>query len=413
MALHSVAAVRRLLRINTNYAEPLVFIVRHHRANRMTYKAVLDSEGNRIDNRNKFSPLREEVRKAEFLTKAESDVEPDMRQPRKKVIIKPNKPFTDRAATTTTVVEHGRPGAATTMRHSKPATSEQKKPSRVTSGTATSNWNGRTTVPSREHVVNQRVKPVFPKAQEQVNEELKEEEEEEEELVSGKFFIPRYTKIHAWDKSNEHVKLLGKMLSSKRERQESSLVVVEGTRIINDALRAGLKPDVLVFSRVKLLRGLNLDPEGTDYDCYHVPYNNIKLWSDLTTPTGIMAAFSKDRLRQALRQRPAAGRTTLGLSLVCDSVRSPDNLGAVIRAAAAAGARQVVLTRGCVEAWSPKVVRAAAGAHFQVPLVEGVGWEVLENYLEPYPQVVLADLVHNQDSGIMSVKEREAALEQL
>ena len=101
-----------------------------------------------------------------------------------------------------------------------------------------------------------------------------------------------------------------------------------------------------------------------------MPYTNIKLWSDLSTPTGLMAAFSKEKLRQALRPANA-----LRLSLVCDNIRTPDNLGAVMRVAAAAGARQVVLTRGCVEAWSPKVVRAAAGAHFQV------GWVIKQKSL--------------------------------
>ncbi len=62
----------------------------------------------------------------------------------------------------------------------------------------------------------------------------------------------------------------------------------------------------------------------------------------------------------------AAAGSPLRLSLIVDNVRTPDNLGAVMRVAAAAGARQVLLTKGCVEAWSPKVVRAAAGAHFQV-----------------------------------------------
>jgi hypothetical protein len=62
----------------------------------------------------------------------------------------------------------------------------------------------------------------------------------------------------------------------------------------------------------------------------------------------------------------AADVSPLRLSLIVDNVRTPDNLGAVIRVAAAAGARQVLLTKGCVEAWSPKLVRAAAGAHFQV-----------------------------------------------
>ncbi len=40
---------------------------------------------------------------------------------------------------------------------------------------------------------------------------------------------------------------------------------------------------------------------GTDFECYHVPYASIQLWSDLSTPTGLMAAFSKTKLRKALQ----------------------------------------------------------------------------------------------------------------
>ena len=48
-----------------------------------------------------------------------------------------------------------------------------------------------------------------------------------------------------------------------------------------------------VFSREKLLWQLDL-PKDTSSKLYHIPYNNIKMWTDLSTTTGIMAAFSKE-----------------------------------------------------------------------------------------------------------------------
>ena len=100
---------------------------------------------------------------------------------------------------------------------------------------------------------------------------------------------------------------------------------------------------------------------GSDCECFHIPYDNIKLWSDLKTPPGLMAAFDKQQLISSITPFHA-----LPITLVCDNVRSPDNLGAILRVAAGAGVERVLLTRGCVDPWSNKVLRAAAGAHFLV-----------------------------------------------
>ena len=62
-----------------------------------------------------------------------------------------------------------------------------------------------------------------------------------------------------------------------------------------------------------------------------------------------MAAFSREEV-----ERKAVARSCLPLTLICDNIRTPDNLGSVIRVAAAAGARHVITTRGCCSAWSNK-----------------------------------------------------------
>ena len=207
--------------------------------------------------------------------------------------------------------------------------------------------------------------------------------EEKEE----RYDIPRYSKINVWDRDSSNLKTLGKILSSKKDRLSSDSLVLEGTRMIKDAISHGFSPSVLVFSREKAVWQLDL-PKDTPTKLYHIPYNNIRMWTDLTTSPGIMAAFS----RQEIVEKVVA-KSPLPMTLVCDNIRQPDNLGAVLRVAAAAGVQRVVLTPGCVDAWAPKVVRAAAGAHFLVPVVEGVGWDTLA---DRWPMVVLADLLHGE-----------------
>ena len=55
--------------------------------------------------------------------------------------------------------------------------------------------------------------------------------------------------------------------------------------------------------------------------------------------------------------------------VVLDRLQDPGNIGTVIRTAEGAGYRGVICIRGTADVYSPKVVRAAAGALFRVPIL--------------------------------------------
>lgn len=57
-------------------------------------------------------------------------------------------------------------------------------------------------------------------------------------------------------------------------------------------------------------------------------------------------------------------------AVLLDGVQDPGNVGTLMRTAAAAGIRQVLLSPGCAAAWSPKVLRAGQGAHFVLSIHE-------------------------------------------
>jgi TrmH family RNA methyltransferase len=58
-----------------------------------------------------------------------------------------------------------------------------------------------------------------------------------------------------------------------------------------------------------------------------------------------------------------------------EDLQDPGNLGSILRSAAAAGVEEVYLSRKCVQAWSPRVLRAGMGAHFAVRIYEDVDLE--------------------------------------
>jgi TrmH family RNA methyltransferase len=69
----------------------------------------------------------------------------------------------------------------------------------------------------------------------------------------------------------------------------------------------------------------------------------------------------------------------LDLALVIDRLADPGNLGALLRSAYAAGVQAVFLTKDTVDAYNPKVLRGAMGAHFQLPVISSSMPAITEN----------------------------------
>jgi len=69
---------------------------------------------------------------------------------------------------------------------------------------------------------------------------------------------------------------------------------------------------------------------------------------------------------------PSSAPGLHGPSVLLDGVQDPGNVGSILRSAAASGIRQVYCSPGTAFCWSPKVLRAAMGAHFVLDIFEHV-----------------------------------------
>uniref|UniRef100_H3DFL9 RNA 2-O ribose methyltransferase substrate binding domain-containing protein n=1 Tax=Tetraodon nigroviridis TaxID=99883 RepID=H3DFL9_TETNG len=183
-------------------------------------------------------------------------------------------------------------------------------------------------------------------------------------------------------------KRLGRLVSIARSRtfrEHQGKILLEGRRLICDALDAGAVPQMVFFSTADRLRELPLD-KLRRATLIKVKNEDIKVWSDLVTPQGVIAIFSRPDPLTFPDRRPS-----VPLSLVCDNIRDPGNLGTMLRCAAAAGCRDVLLTKGCVDVWEPKVLRAAMGAHFRLPILPSLAWNDIESRLTEALTVHIAD----------------------
>lgn len=104
---------------------------------------------------------------------------------------------------------------------------------------------------------------------------------------------------------------------------------------------------------------------------YQVDEKVMAKLSDTKAPQGVLAVIRTPE--QNLRQlRPGTASDNNAPVIILDRVQDPGNLGTIIRTADAVGALGLILLEGCVDAYSPKVVRASMGSLFHLPIVQDV-----------------------------------------
>lgn len=187
-------------------------------------------------------------------------------------------------------------------------------------------------------------------------------------------------------KVEESVKIvtgLMTQLRNRKKREKNNEVVLEGHRLIKDALKTGLTPTAIIFNDLSVIKELKL-PKGVTL--YKVPYKTIQLWSSLTTSPGIIGIFKTPDI-----QNNVVPSNAIPLTIICDNIREPGNLGSIMRAVAGVGCEKLILTKGCVDLWDPKVLRSAAGTHFQLPIHSFPTWDEIPSLVDEDCNVFLAD----------------------
>ncbi len=178
------------------------------------------------------------------------------------------------------------------------------------------------------------------------------------------------------------------LIEQRKARESSGEFTVEGVRLVEEALSAQWDARLLLYTAELSARGMSLletaRQQGAEVE--EVSPQLLKSLADTGTPQGILGVFARHDL-------PLAAR--LDFVVVADNVRDPGNLGALLRSAAAAGVQAVLLPPGTADAFAPKVLRAAMGAHFHLPL-RRFDWDAIARLLKPACRVYLAE----SDEGV-------------
>ncbi len=149
-------------------------------------------------------------------------------------------------------------------------------------------------------------------------------------------------------------------LSRKKVRREEGVLLVEGLRLVQDAVACGYALEIYAGPDVPLPRGLG------DLPVHTLEQKDVGALADTETPQGVFALC-----RDPCAALGDASLPPDALVLVAHGVADPGNLGTLVRSAAALGAHAVVTTPGTVEPTNPKAVRASAGALFRCAVLRG------------------------------------------
>lgn len=166
-------------------------------------------------------------------------------------------------------------------------------------------------------------------------------------------------------KDNELIKHIRK-LKDKKYRDESNEYVVEGVKLVEEAVKENAKIKQIIVcedttrtyeipTRIML--------EIARYECISVSNKIFNIITQVTNPQGIMAIIEKNA-------QDAQIDYSQDIIVVLDDVQDPGNLGTILRTVDSIGLNQIIVSKGTADAFNSKVVRSTMGAIFRIKIIE-------------------------------------------
>jgi RNA methyltransferase, TrmH family len=170
-------------------------------------------------------------------------------------------------------------------------------------------------------------------------------------------------------RQNSLVKDLRRAFSQATPADDGS-VAIEGVKLVEEALRSGLRLRAVFFAESARERANRLLPQLSHAtETILLPDDIFHSAVATETPQGVAALVHPLSATLEDLFRPAALSAT-PLILGCAGLQDPGNLGTILRSAEAFGASGVLTTEGTVSSANPKVARASAGSVFRLPCIK-------------------------------------------
>lgn len=165
-------------------------------------------------------------------------------------------------------------------------------------------------------------------------------------------------------RNNVLFRSLSKLAHSSRARRKTGKALLDGPHLVSAYCSVFGVPETVAISASGMKRNeiRNLLRQIPGLNLLELPDSMFKEISPVASPAGILAIINVPF--------PGKQPERIRLCVLLEDIQDAGNLGSILRSAAAAGADCAFLSKNCAYAWSPKTLRAAMGAHFQLPIFE-------------------------------------------
>ena len=166
-------------------------------------------------------------------------------------------------------------------------------------------------------------------------------------------------------KDNDLIKHI-KKLKDKKYRDESNEYIIEGVKLIEEAVKenAKIKKIIVCEDTTRTYEiPTHIMYEIAKYECVYVTDKIFASITQVTNPQGVMAIIEKGDVDTQIDY-------TQDIIVALDDVQDPGNLGTILRTVDSIGLNQIIVSKGTADAFNSKVVRSTMGAIFRVKIIE-------------------------------------------
>ena len=151
-----------------------------------------------------------------------------------------------------------------------------------------------------------------------------------------------------------------KKLLSPSNRRKTGMFLIEGERIVKDAISLGAQMEYILIS--------DTYQKSTDcnFDGQRVYILSDKLFDELKSTVNTQGILAVSKYTDT---SPEDIDYSKGLYLYLDSVTDPGNMGTIIRTAEGAGVDAVFMSKDCVDIYNPKTIRSTMGSIYRMPFI--------------------------------------------
>lgn len=166
-------------------------------------------------------------------------------------------------------------------------------------------------------------------------------------------------------KDNEFIKHI-KKLKDKKYRDLSNEYIVEGIKLVTEAIKENAKIKQVIICEECTKGDLiskNIMYEIARFECIYVTEKVFNYITEVQNPQGILAVIEKNSNEEEINYEE-------DIIVALDDIQDPGNLGTILRTVDSIGLKQILVSKGTADSFNPKVVRSTMGAIFRVKVIE-------------------------------------------